>query len=291
MSQRSSCIVAGVLSVLGISAVCRGQSETAFTYQGDLRTGGTPAAGLHDLRFRLYRSEGTQIGPTLCADNVSVTDGRFSALLDFGPGMFGTGRLLEIEVRADTGLDCTNAAGFVVLGPRQAITPAPNAMYATAAGTADLATTASDATQLNGQSAAFYQNAANLTGGTLPGSRLSGVYSLPLTLSNAGNSFSGSGSGLTNLNADLLDGLNSTAFLQAVPVPLTLTGTSNTWLIQGENAATGAGAASIRGMATGPTGGTYGGYFENASTAGTAVLGLSERSNGQRLRGEGPVQQ
>ena len=47
---------------------------TAFTYQAELKSGGAPAAGLHDLRFRLYdaASGGTQQGSTLCADNVAV---------------------------------------------------------------------------------------------------------------------------------------------------------------------------------------------------------------------------
>ncbi|MBI4579029.1 MAG: hypothetical protein HY718_04960 [Planctomycetes bacterium] len=37
---------------------------------------------------------------------------------------------LEIDVRADTGLDCTNPAGFVVLAPRQTLNAAPNALFA-----------------------------------------------------------------------------------------------------------------------------------------------------------------
>ncbi len=118
-------------------------------------------------------------------------------------------------MRADTGLNCGNSAGFVTLGPRQQLTIAPyagfaaiaqTALNATTANSATTATTATSATsadnalQLNSQSAAFYLARSNHTG-TLPGAALSGSYTSPLTLSNAANSFSGSGSGLTALNA------------------------------------------------------------------------------------------
>ena len=53
---------------------------TGFTYQGEVRTGGSPAMGLHDLRFRLYDAAagGVQVGSTLCSDNVSLAEGRFT---------------------------------------------------------------------------------------------------------------------------------------------------------------------------------------------------------------------
>ncbi len=65
---------------------------TAFTYQGELRNGGTPATGLYDLRFRLYDAltGGTQVGSTLCADNVNVADGRFRLNWTSGPSSPGS---------------------------------------------------------------------------------------------------------------------------------------------------------------------------------------------------------
>src|SRR5205823_3864097 len=121
----------------------------------------------YDLRFRLYDAAlgGNQIGSTLCSDNISVADGLFTASLDFGPQFTGQQRFLEIEVRADTGLNCANAAGFTILGPRQPLTAAPNAVFALNAG------------QLNGQSPSYYLNASNLGSGTVPSARLSGSYS------------------------------------------------------------------------------------------------------------------
>ena len=106
---------------------------TAFTYQGRLDDGGSPANGLHDLVFRLYDAAvaGAQIGSTVCVDNVSVTDGVFTVELDFGQQFATTGeRHLEIEVRSDTGLPCGDGTGFVVLSPSQHVTAAPMASHA-----------------------------------------------------------------------------------------------------------------------------------------------------------------
>lgn len=109
-------------------------AQTAFTYQGSLRNAGTPAEGAYDMRFRLYTGAGVQVGPTLCANDVAVTGGVFTVPLDFG-ALFATtdARSVEVEVRANTGLDCTNAGGFTVLAPRQAVTAAPRATHATTA--------------------------------------------------------------------------------------------------------------------------------------------------------------
>jgi len=175
----------------------------SFVYQGRLDIAGAPANGTHDLRFRLYdAASGTgQVGPTLCVNDLSVTDGLFTVTLDFGNQFAGQSRFLEIDARVDAGQDCSNAAGFATLSPRQELASAPHAVYAIAAGTATTATTASNATLLGGQGAAFYQNASNLTGGTLPSARFSGTYSSPVTFSNAGNIIVGSGAGLTGLSA------------------------------------------------------------------------------------------
>ncbi len=173
---------------------------TAFTYQAELSNGGTPATGLHDLRFRLLdaASGGAQVGATLCADNVPVSDGRFAVQLDFGAVFAGQRRFLEIEVRADTGLDCTNNAGFTILGPRQELTSAPSATFAANAANAVVADSAQ---LLNGQSSTFYQNAANLTAGSLPSARFAGSYSSEVSLTNSANTYAGSGALLTDLNA------------------------------------------------------------------------------------------
>jgi len=186
---------------------------TGFTYQGELASAGTPASGSYDIRFRLYNagSGGSQIGSTLCSDNLAVTGGRFAAALDFGAVFSGQQRFLEIEVRQDTGLDCADASGYTVLSPRQELTATPNAVFALTAATA---TSAGNALTLGGQPSTFFTNAANLTG-TLPSARLSGVYASPLTLNNPANIFTGNGAGITNLSAANI----SAGVLDAVRMP------------------------------------------------------------------------
>lgn len=121
-----------IFSSLTLAAVSLAQS-TAFTYQGQLKSNGTPTSGLHDFRFRLFdaASAGTQVGTQLCADNVQVTEGTFTMPLDFGQVFVSTApRFLEIEVRRDSGLTCGSVNEFVILSPRQLLTPAPRATTA-----------------------------------------------------------------------------------------------------------------------------------------------------------------
>src|SRR2546422_9598013 len=84
---------------------CAGASlGTAFTYQGRLTDNGTPANGNYDLRFILYNTEsnGSQVGNTLTNESVAVSNGLFSAALDFGTGVFdGSAYWLEVAVRTN----------------------------------------------------------------------------------------------------------------------------------------------------------------------------------------------
>src|SRR5438876_7454997 len=68
-----------------------------FTYQGRLTNGGSPANGSHDLRFSLFDavSGGNQIG-SIITQTASLTDGLFTATLDFGSTAFlGDARFLN----------------------------------------------------------------------------------------------------------------------------------------------------------------------------------------------------
>lgn len=124
-----------LLALALLAPLARAQS-TAFTYQGQLQSGGAPSQGLHDFRFKLFDAPtgGTQQGATQCVDNVLVTDGVFTTTVDVGAQFTTTGqRFIEIDVRPDTGLDCSNATGFVTLSPRQLLTATPLATHARAA--------------------------------------------------------------------------------------------------------------------------------------------------------------
>lgn len=123
-----------LLFVLAGSMVAHAQTpvSAAFTYQGQLSAAGGNSQGVFDLRFRLYDAAlgGNQVGPTLCAEDISVIDGRFTTTLDFGSQFTGQNRFLEIDVRADAAPTCAEPSGFQLLSPRQALTAAPYAAYA-----------------------------------------------------------------------------------------------------------------------------------------------------------------
>ena len=93
-------------SLLGINGVVA--QDTAFTYQGRLTDRGVPAGGTYDLRFVVFSgpAEGDVIGIPWFTNALSISNGQFTALVDFGPGVFtGPSRWLEIGVRTngDTG--------------------------------------------------------------------------------------------------------------------------------------------------------------------------------------------
>jgi hypothetical protein len=50
-------------------------------------------------------------------------------VLDFGAQFTGLQRQLEIRVRPDAGLNCSNVTGFTTLSPRQSLTAVPNASF------------------------------------------------------------------------------------------------------------------------------------------------------------------
>src|ERR1017187_1736403 len=75
------------------------QGTTAFTYQGQLRDGGTNANGTYAMQFKLYdsASSGTQIGSTIINTN-TLANGLFSVNLDFSNVFNGNARWLDITV-------------------------------------------------------------------------------------------------------------------------------------------------------------------------------------------------
>jgi hypothetical protein len=123
-------------ALLIVSAVVAGSPMgTDFTYQGFLKSGGTPATGAFDFEFRLFDTAtgGAQVGSLVAHDDVPVTNGLFVVQLDFGADAFtGDARWLEIGVSADRA-----TISPTLLSPRQALTPAPYALHAGNADTVD----------------------------------------------------------------------------------------------------------------------------------------------------------
>jgi hypothetical protein len=136
---------------------------TAITYHGVLTDAGLPASGAVDLRFRLFDSAagGTELG-LVSVDDVTVTEGRVTATLDFGDQYDGDARWLQVEVR-----DGASTGAYTVISPRQALLATPAGLYAVDADhavAADHATTAAATDTLDGQHGNFYRAFANLTG-------------------------------------------------------------------------------------------------------------------------------
>lgn len=103
---------------------------TAFTYQGRLMDGDSPADGEYDFRFSLYDSASgdSQVGSSVEVDDVTVTDGYFTVELDFGDVFDGTALWLEVEVRPGS-----STGSYTSLSPRQPLTGAPYAHHALSA--------------------------------------------------------------------------------------------------------------------------------------------------------------
>ena len=109
-----------------VTAALAHAQGTAFTYQGRIDDGANPANGSFDMRFALFdaASAGVAQGNPLTNAAAAVSNGIFTVTLDFGNQFPGANRWLEIAVR-------TNGSGaFTTLTPRQALTPAPYAVFA-----------------------------------------------------------------------------------------------------------------------------------------------------------------
>ena len=149
---------------------------TAFTYQGQLQSGGAPANGTYDFEFTLYatNTNGASVAGPVTNLLTAVNSGLFLATVDFGAGVFtGSNYWLDIAVRTN------GAVAFTELTARQPLTPAPYAIFA---------------------------NTASNLSGTLAAAQLTGA--LPAS------ALTGNGSGLSGVNAASLNGLGASNFWQ-----------------------------------------------------------------------------
>jgi hypothetical protein len=251
--MRTICVVLGILSLLA-SAVTQG---TAFTYQGYLRQGGTPANANHDFQFSLWTtvSGGSQVGATQTLTNVPVQNGLFTVSLDFGTVWDGSDRYLQIAVRP------AGSGSYTTLSPRVKINPTP---YAIRAGTAspigaaggDLSGSYPNptVTRLQGRSVS---NAAPSSGQVLKwdGSAWAPAADIGLTLP-----FSG------------------VASVSGATFQVANTAASSGTAVAGETYSTS--GVGVSGVANASTGFNYGVYGLSTSTNGTGVLGRATASTG-----------
>jgi trimeric autotransporter adhesin len=147
--------IAAVL-LAGVTPALSQPVGAAFTYQGRLTDTGNPATGTYDLQLALFdaASGGGQVGPTLTRDDLVVTNGLFTATVDFGAVFAGSKRWLEIRVRpgASTG-------AYTTLAGRQELTPSPNAAFASSVPWAGVA----------GKPSGFADDVDNDSGGDITG--------------------------------------------------------------------------------------------------------------------------
>jgi hypothetical protein len=207
--------VLGPVAMLALSTPHGLAQGTAFTYQGRLNDNGAPATGIYDLRFAIYDlpGAGNAVSGQLNRSGVPVTNGLFTVTLDFGAGIFtGLARWLEIGVRQ------AGAGNFTTLIPRQAITPAPYAIFA-----ANAVGGGTGPWSLNGANA--YYNGGNVgIGINTPAEKLTiaGVSSYNNGLKLTGNADAGTGLALENtsfgghkyalLSGGVADGIGVGAF-------------------------------------------------------------------------------
>ena len=230
MKTRTTPIMAALallaIAILNPQLTTARAQGTAFTYQGTLADGGSPANGSYDLIFALFDAvtHGTQQGVTVTNAATPVTNGQFTVTLDFGSAALdlqsgrvpkgGTpGRWLELAVSSN------GANTFVTLAPRQLITPVPYAIFANTASNLS-GTVAAD--RISGQLQPAQLPATVVFNGQ-PAVNLGGSF-------NGGFSgaFGGNGAGLNNLNASQLT--SGTVPLAQLPSSVVLNGASGVTL-------------------------------------------------------------
>lgn len=126
--RRRTALTALVTLIAVPAALAQAPLSTAFTYQGRLEDGANPANAAYDFTFRLFDAAvaGVPIGALVAVNDMAVSDGLFTAQLDFGASPFsGDARWLEIAVRPGE-----SSGAYTTLTPRQPLTATPYALYA-----------------------------------------------------------------------------------------------------------------------------------------------------------------
>lgn len=202
----------GLLLVIPNSAVsAQTPAPTAFSYQGFLQHGGSPADGSFDFRFTLYDAAGggNQVGPVE-SRTLAVQSGVFSTALDFG-AVFDRALWLNVEVRpAGDGV-------LTALTPRTALSSVPYA-NSISGGTLGNAFFGSGAGRMNstGVDNAFFGQEAGRTNTTGSFNAFFGRYAGRENTEGHGNTFFGMNAGRDNAT-----GLNNAAFGRSAGEALT----------------------------------------------------------------------
>lgn len=161
-TTRLACLALVALPLAGVAQV-----DTSFTYQGELKVVGALATGEFDLQACIYDvpTAGSALACAAPIENLPISDGRFTAALDFGAVFDGAARFLELRVRGGS-----ETTAHVALQPRQALRATPSAQYAARAPFSGV--TGVPASLLDGDDAGVTQivAGAGLSGGTITNS-------------------------------------------------------------------------------------------------------------------------
>ncbi len=156
----------------------------AFTYQGQLQSNGGVASGTYNLQFSLFTTNigGTAVAGPVTNTGVLVTNGLFTVQINFGSFAF-TGETNWLQIGVETNLTST----FMILTPRQQLTPTPFAIYA------------ENSTVLAGGAAEGEGAGNNISGNGADDSFIGGGMANNIQF-NSLDSFIGGGDGNTNLS-------------------------------------------------------------------------------------------
>jgi hypothetical protein len=220
-------LIQSLLLIIFVCCATAAAQTTTITYQGRLNDGANPANGVYEMNFTLFDAltGGNQIGATLTNTSIQVNNGVFTAPLNFtaANAFDGSERFIQITVKKPAETNAT------VMTPRQRVTPAPYAVRALKAGTAN---TADNSLALGGIAASQYvsEGDTRLTDARnpLPGST---KYIQNSTAMQAASNFNISGTASANLfNAVTQFNLSGERFLSVA-------GTKNLFVGRGTGAA------------------------------------------------------
>ena len=250
-------VFTAILAVVWVAPLSA-QTDTAFTYQGRLDQAGQPFNGQVELVFDLYNADvgGISIG-NQSLNGVAVIDGLFTVELnsndEFGPSAFvGEQRWLKISVNG------------TALSPRQALTAAPNALFALNASSLNLPYAGSVDVSSPGEALKVTNTGS---GGALSGRSDNTAGRGVFGWATAGTGFT---LGVYGLN-DSEDGLGVLGTASAL--------SGNTFGVYGQsNSDSGTG---VYGIAAAEDGENYGVYGEAFGMFGTGVYGRSNNNFGQ----------
>lgn len=259
------CIILG--AAIAVSSV-HAQSDTSFTYQGELKESGAPANGMYNMDFMLFDAlaGGSQVGSTATFISESVADGLFNVELDFGAQDFsGEQYWLEIIIDGNT------------LSPREAMTASPysiqtRGIFVDENNNVGIGTS-TPSYPLHVVSDAHY--AINALNTNIHGQHYGGRFEV-ISTDNFATGVLGRASGSTGYTKGVQGENFSTSGIGVSGLASASTGTTNGVFGQSRSSD----GRGVYGEATSITGTTYGVYGLSESTDGHGVYGEASASTG-----------